>query len=149
MSNVAPYPTPEQLSVTADPRVEQTLALIRTLVGSLPQQDQARLLREIAEKIRPMSAPRAGEVLGTIAQLLPLQRAWSVAELKERVDKEGVSASPKEVYNAIGYLARTGRVRRVGYGRYVVDGVEFATSDDFGGETARNEDLYRTDRSTE
>jgi hypothetical protein len=149
MSNVASFPTPQPPIDTADQRVEQTLALIRTLIGSLPQQDQERFLREVAEKIRPMSAPRAGQVLGTIAQLLPLQRTWSVAELKQRIDKQGILASPKEVYNAIGYLARTGRVHRVGYGRYVVDGVEFATSDDFGGETARNEDLYRTDRGAE
>jgi len=148
MANVAPFPIPKQLASTeeADLRVEQTLALVRTLLGSLPQQDQERFYREIAEKVRPLAPSRAGDVLGTIVQLLPQRKNWTVAELKQHIDKQGVSASPKEVYNAIGYLARTGRVTRVGYGRYVVDGAEIATSDDFGGVTTRNEDEYRTNR---
>jgi hypothetical protein len=134
------------LSERPDARVEQTLALIRTLIGSLPEPHQDQICREIAEKVRPMSALRAGEVLGAIVQLLPKRKNWTVSEIKQRIDEQGVSASPKEVYNAIGYLARRGRVIRVGYGRYVVDGAEIATSDDFGGATSRYEDEYRTNR---
>jgi hypothetical protein len=132
-------------------RVEQTRALIDTLLGSLPPKDKERFYSEIAEKVRPVPAPRAGEVLGAIAKILPLRRGepWSIAELKQRVDDDGVTASAKDVYNAIGYLTRKGRVRRIGYGRYIVDGAVIATSDDLGGETARHEDLYRTDRETE
>ncbi len=147
MSKVAPLLSFEQSAPGgSNARVEQTLALIRTLIASLPQMDQDQLFREIADKVRPLSALRAGEVLGAIVQLLPKRKDWTVSEIKQRIDEQGVSASPKEVYNAIGYLARTGRVTRVGYGRYVVDGVEIATSDDFGGPTSRHEDEYRTNR---
>jgi hypothetical protein len=148
MSNLASFPDPKQPASdgSRDRRVEQTLALIQTLLGSLPQQDQERFFREIADKVRPMPPSRAGDVLGAIVQLLPQRRKWTVAELKQRIGERGVSASPKDVYNAIGYLARKGRVTRVGYGRYVVDGMEIATSDDFGGANSRHEDEYRTSR---
>ena len=134
------------LDDTGDARVEQTLALIKTLVGSLPPRDRHQFLRDIADAVRPLSAPRAGEVLGAIVHILPQRKLWSVADLKKQIDEQGVSASAKEVYNAIGYLKRKGRVRRIGYGNYIVDGVQIQTSDDFGGETTRNEDEYRTNR---
>jgi hypothetical protein len=116
------------------------------LVSTLSREEQNRLLTDLVESVRPIPAPRAGEVLGAIVKLLPRQRDWMVDDIRKRVAGTGVGASPKEIYNAIGYLARKGHVRRVGYGRYVVEGVEVQTSDDFGGATARHEDAYRTDR---
>ena len=77
-------------------------------------------------------------------RLLPLQKSWTVEQLKQSIDEQGVSATPKEVYNAVAYLTRRGRITRVGYGRYLVDGMEVVTSDDLGGTSARHEDEYRT-----
>jgi hypothetical protein len=152
MSDIARLPNPKTDGPDADPadlRSAQTVALVWTLVDSLPATARERFYREVAEKIRSTTAPRAGDVLGTIIRLLPRQKAWSVAELKQRVDDNGVEATAKEIYNAIGYLARKGRVRRIAYGRYLVDGMELATVDDFGGETTRHEDEYRVNRDTE
>lgn len=148
MGTVAPLFEHESSIETGvrDSRTDQTLALVKTLLSSLPVAEQERFCREIIEKSRLMAAPRAGVVLSEVVRLLPQRKEWSVAELKNRVDERGVSATSKEVYNAVGYLARKGRVRRVGYGRYMVDGVQFETSDDFGGETTRHEDEYRTNR---
>lgn len=83
--------------------------------------------------LRPIAAPRAGDVLEAIVKLLPRKPTWTVGDIKQEVSAKGVSASPKEVYNAVGYLTRMGHMRRVGYGRYVVDGMEVVTSDDLGG----------------
>lgn len=150
MGEIASIQPREALPESAsDPRVRQTLTLIKTLIASLPPADKDRFLQELTATIRPLTAPWAGEVLGAIVRLLPQQSNWTVAELKKKVDEEGVTASPKDVYNAMTYLARKGRIRRVGYGRYLVDGMMMATSDDFGGETAPHEDAYRTDRGTE
>lgn len=140
---------PSNADSASDARSQQTLALIHTLIRSLPPAEQDRLRREFVGKMRTMAAPRAGEVLGTIVRLLPKQKAWSVAELRQRIDEVGVAATDKEIYNAVGYLARKGRVRRIAYGRYLVDGMLLQTADDFGGENARHEDAYRVDRSTE
>jgi hypothetical protein len=132
-----------------DTRTKQTLALIRTLTSSLPATERDRYFREIAQALKTATAPKAGEVLGTIVRLLTRQKEWSVAEIKTQVDHQGVQATHKEIYNAVGYLARKGRVRRIGYGKYLVDGTLLDTADDFGLENARYEDAYRVDRSTE
>ncbi|TIQ46744.1 hypothetical protein [Mesorhizobium sp.] len=129
-----------------DSRSDQFADAIRVLLSALSPQEQDQVLRKVIEKLRPIPAPRAGEVLEAIVLALPQRRDWSVEELRKTVQQQGVSATPKEVSNAIGYLTRKRHMRRVGYGRYVVDGTEIVTSDDLGGENARHEDLYRVER---
>ncbi len=120
-------------------RVDKTLDLIKTLLASLPEADRARFLHELTATIRPMSGPRAGEVLGAIVRLLPQRESWTVAELKQTIDQRGISATPREVYNAVSYLARKGHIRRVGYGRYLIDGVPIVTADPLGGQPSITE----------
>lgn len=122
-----------------DPRSQKIADAIRTLLGALSAHDQECVLREMIDTIHPI-APRAGEVLGTIVRLLPNHPQLTVENVKERVASEGVQATPKEIYNALGYLTRKGHIRRIGYGRYLVDGAELVTLDDLGGEPTRHED---------
>jgi hypothetical protein len=89
--------------------------------------------------IGPIPAPRAGEVLGTIVRLFRRGGDWTVHDLKRAISERGVEASSKEIYNALGYLARKKKIQRIGYGRYVVDGVEVVTADDLGGPPSRHE----------
>lgn len=133
-SSKAPEPERDgELSVAA-------LSAIRTLVKGLSPQDKERVLKEITDMLRPIPAPRAGDVLGTIIKLIPRNgQQWSVAELKQRVEESGVYASPKEVYNAVGYLARRGHIQRIGPGRYVINGVTVVTGDDLGGQPSNTE----------
>jgi hypothetical protein len=144
----APHPSNSEMELHADsdPHVQQLRATIKTMIGWLPPAEREQFLREISATLRPATNPKAGDVLATIVQLLPKQKTWTVAELKQRIDDRGVAATPKEVYNAVGYLARRGRITRVGYGRYLADGMEVVTSDDLGGASARHEDEYRTNR---
>jgi hypothetical protein len=133
-------PTPDSVNQPDRPPViEQTLALIKSLVASLPEAERARFLHELTAAIRPMSGPRAGEVLGAIVRLLPQRQSWTVAQLKQTIDESGISATPKEVYNAVSYLTRRGHIRRVGYGRYLIDGVPVVTADHLGGEPSNTE----------
>jgi hypothetical protein len=53
-------------------------------------------------------------------------------DLKETVRAQGVSAEPKEIYNALGYLARKKKIKRVGHGKYIVDGSLVETIEDLG-----------------
>jgi hypothetical protein len=113
----------------------------------LAEEDQQDVLDKLIEMLRPIPTPRAGEVLDAIVKLLPRSKDWTVQKLREEVAEKGVSANPKEVYNAVGYLVRKGHMRRIGYGRYVVAGGGLVvTSDDFGGPTTSQEDAYRVDR---
>jgi len=120
--------------------LENTLALLKTLLVSLPEAEKQKVARELLKTIGTPDAPKAGEVLANVILLMKQRPKFTVSEVKQHIEERG-GASPKEVYNALGYLTRTGRLRRVGYGRYVVDGVEVSTSDDLGGERDRLEDL--------
>jgi len=121
-------------------RVVKTLDLIRALLASLPDADRARFLHELTATIKPMSGPRAGEVLGAIVRLLPQRQSWTVAELKQTIDERGITATPREVYNAVSYLTRKGHIRRIGYGRYLIDGVPVVTADHLGGQPSITEE---------
>jgi hypothetical protein len=146
MSRSAQYAfTDDSSEGAAVARAENVISAIKTLIAGLPRPEQERVVAEL-NKLHPIPTPRASEVLATIVRLLPQRRDWTVDEVRRSVDARKVEASPKEVYNALGYLTRKGRIRRVGYGRYIVDGAELATLDDLGLPSTRHEDEYRTDR---
>ena len=116
-------------------RIDTVTQAIWELLETLPPAEQERVLRTV----RPATTPRAGEVLDTVIRLLPNEKAWTVSKVRQDVAAAGIEATAKEVYNAVGYLARKGHVTRLGYGRYIVEGVGMITSDDLGGEPARDE----------
>jgi hypothetical protein len=151
MANAVGIATRKEAAAHAAPvaRAENVVSAIKTLIAGLPHSEQERVLTELDKLIRPIHAPRAGDVLSAVVRLLPTRRDWKVEDLRRSIEAEQVEAAPKEVYNALSYLARKGRVRRVGYGRYIVDGAEVATVDDLGLPSTRHEDEYRTDKGTD
>ena len=124
---------------SGDPKLEAVANAIRTLLAPLTLEEQQGVLDRLTEMLRPIPAPRAGDVLSAIIRILPQRRDWTVEDLKSGVGSNGVQATSKEVYNAVGYLARKGHIRRVGYGQYVVDGVAVVTSEEIGGTPTRHE----------
>ena len=142
MSSVVPFSPPISSSGSVvDPRTEKISAAIRTLLSALSPEEQHRILREITESLQSVPAPRAGEVLGTIVRWLPRDAEFTVEDAKRRVAAQGVDATPKQIFNAIGYLARKGHIRRLGYGRYLVYGAELITADKLGLEPPRDDDV--------
>ena len=140
MTCARPFPESKRPETTAN---RQKIAdAIKLLLSTLPPEEQESVVREITEEIRPIPAPRAGQVLGAVLRLLPRRRTeeWTVEDIKQGVAEQGVPASDKEIYNSLGYLTRKKRIRRVGYGRYLVDGGLLVTADDLGGEPVRYED---------
>jgi hypothetical protein len=111
-----PFPPPQESSVTGsgDPVWQKIVDAIKLLVSCLAPNDRERVLREIMEPIRPIPASPAGQVLGTIVSLLPRRPRWTVEDLKHQVTSEGIAATSKEVYKALGSLTRKRLVRRVG-----------------------------------
>jgi hypothetical protein len=141
MSRVIPLPPPKGSPGPAvDPRAEKIFEAIKTLLTALSPAEQHRILRELTASLQAGPAPRAGEVLGTIVRWLPRISEFTVAEAKKEVDAQGLEATQKQIFNAIGYLARRGYIQRRGYGRYLVGGAEIISVDNFGLEPAKDED---------
>ena len=78
----------------------------------------------LSSSIQPIATLRAGKVLRKIVRCVPCDSVWKVDEAKQGISAHGVSASPKEVYNAPSFLIRNGPVRRIPYGGYIADGAE-------------------------
>jgi len=141
MSSIVPFsPSLNSSGSAVDPRTEKISDAIKTLLSALSPEGQHRILREIAESLQSVPAPRAGEVLGTIVRWMPRNAEFTVEDAKKEVASQGVEATPKQIFNAIGYLARKGHIRRRGYGRYLVGGAELTATDDLGLEPARDDD---------
>jgi hypothetical protein len=134
MSDDSTIPASEQDAdkAAAEQRAKSLASAIRTLIAELPAAEQEQLFAELRKKLRPISAPQAGDVLGAVVRLFPRQAEWTVEKLKEEVRQQGVPANDKQVYNAIGYLRRKGKIERVGHGRYMVEGALFETAEDLG-----------------
>lgn len=104
------------------------LARLREIVTAWNEMDlaaQGRALRflqskyESALKAKEISVTdRATPVTQAVAELLPQQAEWSVRALMAALTGMEVQARSKEVYNALGYLTRTRKARKLGYGRY-------------------------------
>lgn len=148
MTNVHPFPQPDDDAARRE-RIEKIArGLADSVFAVMSEEDRQDVLDKLCEILRPIPTPRAGDVLNAVVRLLLPHHGeeLTVQHIKEGVQEKGVSADPKEVYNAIGYLVRKGYMRRVGYGRYVVEGgTVIVASDDLGGESAPHEDAYRVD----
>jgi hypothetical protein len=143
MSNVVPIPSPaEPPNARASARGDTLLSAIKVMFGELSLTEQERLLSDLTEILRPIPAPRAGDVLGAVIHLFPKQNEWTVQELIKRLEAGGIEHTPKEVYNALGYLTRKQKIQRTGHGRYSIGGlpIPIVTSDELGGEPSRIEE---------
>jgi hypothetical protein len=141
-ASILHLPDKERAAAAEQERTQQSLRLVRMLIDSLPAEAKAELAHELVQQ----QADRPTGTIAKIIRMAPPGSEITAASLRKAVADHGIEAEPKEIYNSITYLARAGKLRRVGYGRYVVDGVEIKTSEDLGGEKARDEDLADDDR---
>jgi hypothetical protein len=121
-------------SESSDTRTEAMVAAIITLIDGLSPSDRERVLQRLTERLRPIPVPRAGGVLGVVVQLIPRDRDWTVKEIKQRAEEAGELMGEKALYNALGYLTRRQHIKRIGQGRYVINGMAIVTGDEIGGQ---------------
>lgn len=123
-------------------RVDSMVRGILSLLETLSPAEKQLVVRRVTDALRPIRTPNAGDVLGVVVQLMPRTGTWTVEDLKKTIEKSGVEAKPKEIYNALGYLTRRKHIQRISYGRYMVDGAMIETSEDLG-ESNRYEEAYQ------
>lgn len=140
MENVIrPFPGREPRGST--PHVDSIVAAVLALLGPLSISEKQAVVQRITDAVLPIPARNAGEVLEAVILALPTKGQVTVEELKVALDNSGIGAKPKEIYNAVGYLTRKGHIQRMGYGRYLVNGVAIETPEDIGPDL-RNEESY-------
>jgi hypothetical protein len=104
-------------------RFESIGEAILMLLERLPADEADALFSQLEEVRNPSSRPkRGGEVFGNIISLFQrtAKAEWSVPEVQTALTNDGTEADPKAVQNVVNYLARTGRLIRIGRGRYIV-----------------------------
>jgi hypothetical protein len=136
---LGPQSEPSSDASPNDRAAQAIVRAISTLIEGLTPAQKEHVLREVTEKLRPIAAPQAGDALGIVIQLIPRDREWTVGEIKKRIEEQGAPVTAKEIHNAVGYLTRKRHIRRLGYGRYMIDGMVYVTSDDFGGQPSITE----------
>ena len=123
-----------------DARSAGVIKAIWTLLDTLPPAERQRVQQQIADFSPPSAPKKGGDVLGVVLKLIPKRGDWLIEDLKKKVLERTEYTKPKEIYNAVGYLARRGYIRRISYGRYLTeDGQYFVTSDDCGGQPSITE----------
>ncbi len=138
MSKILPIRTSDSAGDTLTPAGTAVVEAVNALLKPLSPIEQEAVLTHLKQLIPSNATPRAGKVLGAVVRHLEHERTrrreWTVREIKDAVAGQGVRAKPREVFNAIAYLARRGRVVQVAYGRYrLLDyGVGIETADDLG-----------------
>jgi hypothetical protein len=119
---------------------ESVVAAFNGLLSKLSPEQQTLVRAKIGLPIAHNEAPRAGQVLGKILQFVPRNRPFTVKEVKQKIDEDGIQATAKAIYNALGYLTRKKVIIHIGHGRYMVDGQPVITSDVLGGAPSRDEE---------
>jgi hypothetical protein len=114
---------------------------LKLLLGDLPpdvREDYRRRLAGVRE-IGQRPDNRAGEIYSNVVELFRREgrREWSVSEVQDALGDDEKQPDPKTIkaiYNALNYLAKTGRLQRISRGRYLVLGVGAAVdfAEDFG-----------------
>jgi hypothetical protein len=107
-------------------RDAELATLITNLLAFIPA--ERRALYHADEP--PPEPGNSSMAFGTVVKLIPKGREWTAPKMATLLSAEGVSAKPKQIHNILNYLARTGRLRRVGRGRYLYMGVLIETSDE-------------------
>jgi hypothetical protein len=119
---------------------ERLVAAFDALLASLTPEQQELVRTKIAGSLPLNDAPRAGQVLGKILEFVPRDRPFTIIEVKQKIEADGIQATAKAIYNALGYLTRKKAITRVGHGRYMVGGQPVITSDDLGGAPSKDEE---------
>ena len=107
----------------SESRMARFVDTIEIFLQTLPDNERREYKRRF-DQIRSgvSSHNRGGEVFGNVIALFKQDRRaeWTIPEVQTSLEGRGTAPDTKALYNAIAYLAKTGRLRRVSRGRYLV-----------------------------
>jgi hypothetical protein len=129
----------KQTAAAADERGQELITAVTSVIALLPpdrrQDFRMRLQALLGEEV-PVST-KGSEVYDNVVDLLTRQpkREITTAEVKQQLSESRPHYDPKAVDNVLGYLAKSGKLQRVGRGRYRIrdHNVAFQPGFDFEG----------------
>jgi hypothetical protein len=129
----------------AEARAAELLQLANGLVGMVLQDRRSPYMDELAQR-RGAAQPnaRAGATLNNVIELFRKddeKRVWDAGEVQQALS----GADPKAVYNAISYLERSGRLKRISRGKYLI--TDLGLGIEIGGDDI--EEKYGTGRDSD
>jgi len=109
----------------------------RTLLALIPANKRLQYLARLDAAGATQVSARSSAVLDNVVSILARKKTHDVeevtsAELKEQLVDAGPHHDPKAIDNVLGYLAKTGQIRRISRGRYFITGLNLAL--DLGGQ---------------
>jgi hypothetical protein len=106
----------------ASARLNRFGETIQLVLAGLAEPDRSELTRKFAD-IQAGPTPRGGEVFNNVVALFKRDHRaeWTIPDIHSELEKSGSPPEPKALSNAVLYLAKIGRLRRVGRGQYIVE----------------------------
>jgi hypothetical protein len=119
--------TPDELSASDARPYEIAVLLTQVMAGfKLTDFERELVLQKMNELNLTISAPRAGKTLGAVVDYVRREKhageTISLEEVRAALGRNEIQATPKEIYNALGYLTRKKHIENIGYGQYRVSG---------------------------
>jgi hypothetical protein len=107
----------------ATARLSRFAETIQLILAGLSEPDRGELARKF-EEIQSGVQNRGGEVFNNVVALFKRDRRpeWTIPAIQSELEKAGAAPEPKALSNAVLYLAKIGRLIRVGRGQYIVEG---------------------------
>ena len=110
---------------SSDARIGKYGDALELMLPDLPAAEREQIQQRL-EKVRsavPAATGRGGEFFDNVVSLFKnsSKREWTITEAQNELSKK-TEFDSKALYNTINYLARTGFLRRVGRGQYLVVG---------------------------
>jgi len=109
----------------SDPEIEQAVNILRSALSGVADHKRAAVAAKLCEVLsEPKTPQRAGPVLDNVIQLFRQEQRpeWSAKEVVSALKERGHEVQNKQVYSALTYLDGMRILRRIGYGRYLVEG---------------------------
>ena len=118
---------------------------VRSLLALIPPANRLRYIQQLDELGATQVSSKGGAVLDNVVSILARKKGneeVTSAELKEQLAESGPRHDPKAIDNVLGYLAKTGQIKRMSRGRYIISGLNLALDlgHDFGAGVAAPED---------
>jgi len=108
---------------SAGSRMARSIDTLDLVLGSLPEEEQRKYRKRLLEITSDTpSDNRGSDAYGKVVALFrnAPNREWSVPDVFTALRKARKPPETKAVYNALNYLEKSGRLIRIGRGRYYV-----------------------------